>query len=141
MSGTPPYLWTEYAERSHPSWSGTLVSEFKTSAGKALYDYAGVDIDEWLIIGVEVASFNPSVPDTERKGIATAIAVPRSEVPEGGDFHDLAEIDAVHIKLHGVDGLELLRLLIGDVNIRVRRHDLKNTDIRVVELGDSPTQD
>lgn len=127
------YEWG-HASVAYPDWHGTAQLDQKMTGNTGIYELTGVDSDEFLIIGLDIGGGESGMHDPH------VIAVRKAEL---GNNHisDLSEIRAVNIKVHGVDPFELLRQITHLLDMRFRIRSVKDSNITITELLDSPEQE
>jgi hypothetical protein len=127
------YTWG-HAEVSYPDWHGTAQLDHKLTGQEDIYDWTGIDREEFVIIGLdfgagETGAFNPHV-----------IAVRRDELGET-KLYEQSEIRAVDIQVHDVDPFELLLKMTHILDMRFRTRGVKDANITITDRLDSPPQD
>ncbi|BBX87863.1 hypothetical protein MAUB_57360 [Mycolicibacterium aubagnense] len=129
-----PYEWKREASVTYPDWVGDVALE-KTMAGNtAIYDLAGLDAEEWQIIGLDLGATRSGASHPH------VIAVRKSTLG-GKHIAELDSIEAVDIQLHNVDPWDLLLAIANMLDIRLRLRAVENATIAITELLDSPPQD
>lgn len=128
-----PYVWTD-AKLNHMDWVGTLALDYKMTGQESIYNWTGIDRDEWLIIGLDFGGGESGMFEPH------AIAVRRSEL---GDrrLPDISEIEAADIQIHGIGAFELLQKITHLLDIRLRVRSTVGTTVTITELLDSPPQE
>ncbi len=123
-----------HAEVGFPDWKGTAQLDEKLTGPESIYDWTGVDEDEFQIIGFSFGGGESGVHDPH------VIAVRKSE---RGDRHisDISDIRAVDIQIHDVDPFELLLKMTHYLDVRFRLRAVENATITITELLDSPPQE
>ncbi|QZH58868.1 hypothetical protein K1X22_21820 [Mycolicibacterium farcinogenes] len=128
-----PYVWGD-AEVTHTDWTGTAALDEKLTGPTDIYDYTGVDRDEWTIVGLdfgggETGMHTPSV-----------IAVRESEL-DGRHITDLSAVNAAEIQIHGLDPFELLKKMTHYLDMRFRSRAIKNATVTITEQLDVSPQE
>jgi hypothetical protein len=127
------YQWG-YAEVGFPDWKGTAQLDEKMTGTESIYDYTGVDEDEFMIIGLDFGGGESGMQDLH------VIAVRKVEL-DGRHIADVADLRAVDIQVHDVDGWEVVKKMTHYLDVRFRRRAVENATITITELLDSPPQD
>lgn len=127
-----PYEWTD-ATLTFTDWRGTLALDQKLTGQEDIYDWTGIDRDEWLIVGLDFGAGETSAHEPH------AIAIRRSEL---GDekIYEMSEVRAADIQIHDVDPFELLLKMTHVLDVRLRSRAIKNATVTITELLDSPEQ-
>ncbi len=128
-----PYEWGD-AEVSFPDWSGTAQLDEKMTGPTDIYDYTGVDRDEWMIVGLDFGGGESGMQNPH------VIAVRRSEL-EDRHITDLSAVNAADIQIHGLDPFELLKKMTHYLDMRFRSRAIKNATVTITELLDVPPQE
>lgn len=128
-----PYVWGD-AEVSHPDWSGTAQLDEKMTGQTDIYDYTGIDRDEWMIVGLDFGGGEAGMQDPH------VIAVRTSEL-DGRHITDLSAVNAADIQIHGVDPFELLKKMTHYLDMRFRSRAIKNATVTITKLLDQPPQE
>ncbi|WP_396909545.1 hypothetical protein [Mycolicibacterium sp.] len=126
-----PYEWGD-ASVTYPDWGGTAVLEGKMTGSEDIYDFTGIDRDEWQIVGLDLGG-GGNLMDTH------IIAVRKSD--DDTHLSERSHVEAADIRVHGLDPFELLRKLTKQLDIRMRVRAVKNATIMVTELLDEPPQE
>lgn len=127
-----PYEWTD-ANVTFPDWSGTAQLDEKHTGPTDIYDYTGVDRDEWQIIGLDFGGGESGMHKPH------VIAVRVSEL-DGRHIADVNDIKAADIQVHGIGAFELLQKMTHVLDMRFRTRATQNATITITELLDSPPQ-
>jgi hypothetical protein len=126
------YDWG-YAEVGFPDWKGTAQLDEKMTGPDSIYDYTGVDENEFQIIGFSFGGGESGVHDLH------VIAVRKAEL-DGQHIADVDTLRAVDIQVHDVDPWEVLQKMTHYLDVRFRLRAVENATITITELLDSPPQ-
>ncbi|CAM5737143.1 hypothetical protein MAUB1S_01796 [Mycolicibacterium aubagnense] len=128
-----PYEWT-HAEVGYPDWIGTAQLDEKMTGPTDIYDYTGIDREEWQIIGLDFGGGETGMHDPH------VIAVRTSELA-GRHVAEMPTINAADIQVHGLDPFELLKKMAHLLDMRFRTRATEGATITITELLDSPPQE
>ena len=127
-----PYEW-KHASVAYPDWIGTAQLDQKITGDENLYDWVGVDFDEWQIIGLDFGAGESGLHNLH------VIAVPRAEWSAQKDS-GISEIMATDIQIHDVNAVELLLKMTHMLDVRFRIRAVKDSRIMINGYGDVPPQ-
>ena len=113
---------------TYPDWRGTAQIDEKYTGDESIYTIAGVDQDEWTIIGLDLGG-------GERGFHKPEIIV----VPSGTDL-DSGRIEAKLIRLHDVEMFDLLRGMINVFSLKFRTRRVESAEIVITGFGNIPPQ-
>lgn len=129
-------IWGD-ASVTYPDWSGTAQLDYRMT-GPLFEEIIGLDPDEWMIVGFDIGGGESQFGRHD----LNVVAVRRSDLPAGsvdGDYSE--EIPVTEFLVHNVDPYEILRTITHQFELRLRRRGWGQHPLRVVALGDVPTQD
>lgn len=121
------YEWGA-AEVSYPDWKGTAEIDEKITGDESIYTVAGVDQDEWTIIGLDFGGGESGFHSPE-------IIV----VPKGTDLNS-DRIEAKSIRLHEVETFDLLSVMMHVMSMKFRTRRTESATIVITSHGDIPPQ-
>lgn len=127
------YVWGD-AKVTYPDWVGTAQLDQKLTGLEDIYDFTGVDRDEWLIIGLDFGGGERGMHDPH------VIAVRQSELAERR-IYEMPDIRAVDIQIHDVDSFELLQKITHVLDMRFRIRSVRDATITITDQLDVPPQD
>lgn len=116
------------AEVAYPDWKGTAQIDEKLTGEESIYTIAGIDQDEWTIIGLDFGGGESGFHSPE-------IVV----VPRGTDL-DSGRIEGRLIRLHEVETFDLLSRIIHLLSMKFRTRRVESAQIVITSVGDIPTQ-
>lgn len=121
------YEWGPAAV-TYPDWQGTVQIDEKLTGDVDMYTLAGIDRDEWSIIGLEWSGGERGWHDLH------LIVVPR-----GTDL-DAPEIEATNLLIHDVNPVDFLAKVMHGADFRLRTQRMMDKTITITNLGDIPEQ-
>ncbi|MPV50132.1 hypothetical protein GCG21_08960 [Pseudactinotalea sp. HY160] len=122
------YEWGPAAV-TYPDWQGTAQIDEKLTGDVDMYSLAGIDRDEWTIIGLEFGGGESGWHELH------LIAVPH------GTNLDADHIEATDLLIHDVNPVDFLRQVLHSADFRFRSQGMAGKTITVTALGDVPEQD
>ena len=136
-----PYIWGD-AHVTYPDWNGTAQLDGRMTA-PPLAGVIGLDGEEWMIVGFDIGGgerenghHNLYVYAVDRTLIRdTSDVIKQVAADHGG------EIPVTQFLVHNVDPYEILRAITHQFSLHMRSRGTRDWPIRVVALGDVPTQE
>jgi hypothetical protein len=110
----------------------------KITGNVDIYSFTGIDRDKWFIVGLDFGGGESGLHDP------AAIAIDRA-LMEGGRWTDeLVDehgyLPCVHIQLHDVDTVKLLKVMMHVFDMRLRVRSVLDAEIRIINQLDQPEQ-